>query len=248
MEGAIIAAIMFGGLKKTATAIASLISNKLPDETIERSKKKWNKLAEDNARYYVVSRKGKKITENDFNETGEQNYNELVATDALVKDKLGEFSDKTALDIGCGIGRLEQFFAPDFKKVHGIDISEEMIQQARKRLSSFRNVEIWATDGKTYPFGKDTFDFIFSYLVFQHMPSRAVVEQNFKEIFRVLKPEGVAKIQIRGGHTPFKWQWFYGPSWNEKQAREMVEAIGFKVFKTEGAGTKRFWLWLGKEG
>ena len=38
----------------------------------------------------------------------------------------------------------------------------------------------------------------FSFIVFQHMPNKKVVGKNFEEIKRVLKNNGIAKIQVRG--------------------------------------------------
>jgi len=235
---------MFTKIKVLKNAALRVVSVFFPDETIEKSKIKWNKLARENARYYVVSKKGKNIEEEDFRDIGKESYRKLILEDKIITKELGQFSDKIVLDIGCGIGRLEEFFARDFKEVHGIDISEEMVSKAKNRLASFNNVYLKATDGVTYPFENETFDFIFSYIVFQHMPSREVIEKNFMEVFRVLKPGAVAKIQIRGGNAPLKWKWFYGPSWSKDEALKMVKNIGFKTIKTEGEKTKLFWLWL----
>ncbi|MDP3962363.1 MAG: class I SAM-dependent methyltransferase [bacterium] len=233
-------------IKRTLSKVADFFSKRLPDQNIKKSKKKWNKLASENARYYVVSRKGRDINEDEFKESGKENYVQYVASDPLLKGKLVSFSDKTVLNIGCGVGRLEEFFATDFRNVHGVDISGEMVARARKRLAQQSNVQFQETNGISLPFPDNFFDFVFSYLVFQHMPSRAVVEKNLLEVFRVLKPGMMAKIQVRGGHTPFKWQWFYGPSWNKEQALALVTKIGFRVLKMEGEGTKRFWIWLEK--
>lgn len=233
-------------INKIRNFFLSIISKLFPEESIEKSKNKWNKLAKDNAMYYVVSKKGRGIDEGQFKETGEENYNEHIAQDDIVTQKLGNFSDKKVLNIGCGVGRLEECMSPHFDKVFGVDISEIMVEKAKERLSGLSNVEVVATDGMSFPYNQDYFDFIFSYIVFQHMPSKDVVKKNFEEIYRTLKKGGVAKIQIRGGHQPYKWQWFYGPVFKEKEAIEMVEGIGFKVLKTKDPQAKRFWLWLEK--
>lgn len=233
-------------IDKSRKKIMSFMSNFLPNESIEKSKRKWNRLAKDNAMYYVVSKKGKSINENDFLESGKENYEEHIAQDEILKQKLNHFHDKKVLNIGCGVGRLEEQMSPNFQKVCGIDISEEMINRAKERLSNHNNVELLATDGASFPFGDDFFDFIFSYIVFQHMPSKDVVKKNFEEIFRTLNKNGVAKIQIRGGHQPYKWQWFYGPVFEEQEAVDMVKSVGFNVLKTKDPDKKRFWLWLEK--
>ncbi len=222
------------------------VSTLFPDQSIESSKKKWNMLGAENPRYYVVSKKGTKIAEEEFQESGEENYDAYIRKDALLTERLAPFKEKRVLDIGSGLGRLTEFFARDFKSADGVDISDSMVAQATKRLEHVSNIHFHATDGKSFPFPDGTFDLVFSYIVFQHMPSREIVEENFKEAYRVLVPGGTAKIQIRGGHAPFKWQWFYGPSFSEPEGRALAERAGFTVLKTEGAGTKRFWLWLAK--
>lgn len=225
-------------------AFLRVASDVLPGENIASSKKKWNRLAEKNPRYYIVSRKGEGIEESDFKEIGDRNYRELVEGDALLHERLGSFADKRALNIGCGIGRLEEFFAPHFKEVVGVDIAEKMIERAKERLAHVPNVRFVATDGVSYPFEDRSFGLVFSYLVFQHMPNKQVVEKNLKEVARVLAPGGIAKIQLRGGHQPYRWQWFYGPSFTKDEASALAQRAGLKVLKTEGEGNKRFWLWF----
>lgn len=238
--------MLFKVLKQSRDKLCCWLNWFIPNESINESKRKWNKLAQENARYYVVSKQGKGINEEEFRQTGLANYQDLIKNDFEIKARLNNFSNKKVLNIGCGIGRLEEFMSPDFGEVYGIDISESMINQAKERLAKLPNVKLFATDGLSYPFDDNFFDLIFSYIVFQHMPSREIVEQNFREIYRTLKTSGITKIQIRSGHQPFKWQWFYGPAWKKDEAVAMVEKIGFRVLRTNGEETKRFWLWLTK--
>lgn len=219
-------------------------SSLIPDESIVKSKEKWERLSSRNARYYILSRKGEGIQEEDFRSIGAETYEAFIKNDPLVRECIGPYGDKKALDIGCGIGRIAEFLAQDFSEVHGIDISGGMVSRAEKRLANVPNIHFHATDGLTYPFADGRFDLVFSYMVFQHMPTREVVEQNFKEVRRVLSPRGIAKIQIRGGKTPFKWQWFYGPAFDKESAFAMVKRAGLKIVRSEGEATKFFWLWL----
>ena len=222
------------------------VSSVLPDKAIVSSKEEWNKLAGDNHKYYIVSKKGKKIDEEQFRETGKENYQELITSDALLAEHLGTFSDKRVLDIGCGAGRLTEFLAQDFKQANGVDISEKMVEEATKRLAHVPNVAFTATDGEHYPFEENTFDLVFSYIVFQHMPSRSVILENFKEVKRVLKSTGIAKIQIRGGRAVRKGTWFYGPSFTEEEARVLAAEAGLQIVKMGDDSVKRFFLWLKK--
>jgi len=218
----------------------------LPDKSIIESKKEWNILADENAKYYIVSKKGRKINEAEFRQTGEENYNELIRKDALLHEHLGSFSDKKVLDIGCGTGRLMEFFARDFESVDGIDISDVMVERGRERLKDLKNVRFTVGDGVSYPFPDNSFDLVFSYIVFQHMPSEEVVQKNFEEVRRVLKPTGIAKIQIRGNQPVRKGTWFYGPSFDNKKARDLMDVTKLTILKEGNDSVKRFFLWLKK--
>lgn len=225
-------------------SLSRVVSNLVPDQTIAASKEKWNRLGAENPRFYVVSKKGTAIDDKAFADTGEDNYRALVSNDELLKSHLGSFKDKRVLDIGSGLGRLTKLFSADFKEAVGVDISDTMVEQAKARAEGIANVRFVATNGVSFPFPDASFDLVFSYIVFQHMPSREVVLKNLKEARRVLAPTGIAKIQIRGGHQPYKWQWFYGPAFTKEQGVALANEAGFRVLKTSDEDTKRFWLWL----
>jgi SAM-dependent methyltransferase len=233
-------------IQKIIGGIERAIEKLFPEENISSSKNKWNKLAKKNPKFYIVSRVGEQINEEQFNKIGRENYHDFVLSDDLLKKRLINFKDKIALDIGCGIGRLTELFAADFKEVYGTDISEEMIKQGKERLYNFKNVHLYATDGLNYPFEDNFFDLIFSFVVFHHMPNKEVIERNFKEVYRTLKNNVVAKIQIRGGRQPYRWQWYHGKAFNKEEALQMLQKIGFRILKIEGENSKFFWLWLAK--
>jgi SAM-dependent methyltransferase len=233
-------------MKLLHSLLASL-SDLLPDTSIEKSKKQWNKLADENGKYYIVSKEGKQITDEKFSELGRENYTDLVLNDDALKAALGNFVDKTAIDIGCGIGRITEHLAADFKTVYGFDISEKMIQAAKTRLVHLSNVTFIATDGMHYPLEDGSVDFVFSYIVFQHMPSVAVVKENFKEVRRVLKNTGIAKIQVRGGHKVVKRSWYYGPTFKSGDMKKMMDEVGLEIVKEGDDSVKRYFLWLKKK-
>lgn len=217
----------------------------IPTETITHSQSKWDDLARKNARYYVLSDRGEKISEQDFRTAGKRDYQKYIGCDELVRAKLFPFADKKVLEIGAGIGRITEFIAEEFQEVTAIDISTEMVIRGKKRLRDANNVHYIATNGISYPFSENTFDFIFSFIVFQHMPSVDVIQKNLYELGRVLKPSGIAKIQLRGVPTN-RTAWFYGPAFT---AESLAQIIGdnLSVIKTEGAGTKYYWVWVEKK-
>ena len=85
-----------------------------------------------------------------------------------------------------------------FVEIHGVDVSDEMIGLAREKLRDIPNAHPHVTDGASLAqFADDSFDFVYSYAVFQHIPSRDVVFQYLREIRRVLKARrsGAAALQ-----------------------------------------------------
>lgn len=214
-------------------------------ENIAKSKKKWDELASINSRYYVLTDLGEKISETEFKQTGNKDFNQLIANDLLLKNRLGNFKEKTVLEIGCGTGRITEFLAENFAKVFAIDISEEMVRIGRERLNTHRNIEFIANDGQNYPLKDNSVDLVFSFIVFQHMPNKEVIENNFREIKRVLKNDGMVKIQVRGLPTN-KHNWFYGPSFNKKEIGEILTSAGLRLAKTDGEYERYFWLWVTK--
>jgi len=59
-------------------------------------------------------------------------------------EELGRFLQPhwRVLDFGCGIGRLETYLASHCREVHGVDVSAEMLERARRRLAGVPNVRL----------------------------------------------------------------------------------------------------------
>ncbi len=104
-----------------------------------------------------------------------------------------------ALEIGCGPGRLMLPMSRHFSEIHGVDVSEEMVALARERLAAVPNAHLQVgSGGDLAPFPDDSFDYVYSYTVFQHIPSREVVLNYLRESRRVLRPGGILCCQLRG--------------------------------------------------
>jgi SAM-dependent methyltransferase len=73
-----------------------------------------------------------------------------------------------ALDAGCGAGRYTQVLAEHFAEVVGIDISEPLIDIARRRRSR-ANVRYLATDMMSFA-DADGFDLVYSSTTLHHLP------------------------------------------------------------------------------
>lgn len=147
----------------------------------------WDARAKENARKYVASLSYR--TEEEFDKSAR------ICASMLLRPILGMINQSMiALDIGCGIGRLEKVLSPYFRVIYGVDVSPKMIEIAKQRLMRLRNVRLCVNNGLDLSLFQDSsFDLVFSYLTFQHMP-RWVAYGYFREAYRVLRPNGIFRI------------------------------------------------------
>jgi SAM-dependent methyltransferase len=217
-------------------------------KSLPQIKMAWEKLAKKNSYYYAnpETRSRQNVDEFELRQSGEDDYLKYVSGDTLLREVLGNFQDKIVLEIGAGVGRMTEFFGKEFKIVHGVDISPAMLAIARKRLWATDNIELRENAGNNIPFPDEKFDLVFSYLVFKHLPTTALVQDYFKEIARTLKPAKIVKIQLRTGASPHSWQWFHGTSLTPEEAQTLTAKAGLKIIKLEVENNKSLWLWLKK--
>jgi len=130
----------------------------------------------------------------EFFRTGEEEIQSLMEN----ADHLGfPLSKGQALDFGCGVGRLTRALAKRFQRCCGVDISERMVAMARELNASFPNCEFLSNDRpdlSTFP--SDSFDLVYTARVLQHLPGRSRVERLIRELFRVVRPEGLLVFQL----------------------------------------------------
>lgn len=103
---------------------------------------------------------------------------------------------RSALDFGCGIGRLTQALAEGFERVVGVDIAPAMIEKARE-ANRFKEKCEYVVNSRDdlRMFGNGSFDFVISRIVLQHLPN-ALAESYLREFVRVLGAGGILVVQI----------------------------------------------------
>ena len=105
----------------------------------------------------------------------------------------------TALDFGCGLGRLTRALAPHFERTYGLDIASSMIEQAQQldtELGRSGAVFVLHDRQDLSRYASGSVDFLLSLLVLQHLPSREAIEVYLGEFLRVLSPGGVGVVQL----------------------------------------------------
>ena len=201
----------------------------------------WNARAREDAGYYVAF--GRRDQDDaEFFATATDTINGLETE--LRRIPIAERSGWKALEIGCGPGRLMRPMSRHFVEIHGVDVSDEMIVLAREKLHDIPNAYPHVGSGSSLAqFTDDSFDFVYSYAVFQHIPSRDVVFEYLREIRRVLKPGGLARLQFNGlprdlGDSYNTWA---GARFSSSDLMEFTESQNFQVLALDGTATQYMW-------
>jgi len=210
----------------------------------------WNDRAKENAQYYVQNAT-KDWNQREFFRTGEINVaNDVMPDMHSICGGRRSPLDLRALEIGCGVGRMTRMLARIFGHVTGVDISEEMIARARENTADLENVDLVLGDGCTLSGLADaSYDYAFSYIVFQHIPSYDVISSYCREVFRVLQPGSLFKFQVQGGTGVVRkadLDTWLGYPISVDGANELARQSGFQLEHHTGAGTQYFWLWFRK--
>ncbi|MDQ6747543.1 MAG: methyltransferase domain-containing protein [Candidatus Dormibacteraeota bacterium] len=167
--------------------------SEVPSASTEAMRAFWDARAKENAMWYIQSKL-------DFQNPDPQAF-WASGEDALQRtlemvDASFRRGDRV-LEIGCGMGRMTRAIAARVEEVVGVDISPEMIARGQEALADINNVSLVLGNGHNLEGQPDaTFDACYSFVVFQHVPSAAVVCDYIVEIGRVLKPGGWALFQV----------------------------------------------------
>jgi len=100
--------------------------------------------------------------------------------------------DEKILDVGCGTGTLACEIARKYSgvSISGIDISENLINVARRKVKRYRyNIDFRIGSALELPYEESTFNVVFTTIMFHQLDvneKRRVVQ----EIYRILKGNG----------------------------------------------------------
>jgi phosphoethanolamine N-methyltransferase len=103
-----------------------------------------------------------------------------------------DLRDKSVLDIGCGLGGLDEVLAGAFgARVTGIDVAKLIVKMGQERIARSPlkdRIEIRLAEPGPLPFPDARFDVVFGKDAWLHIADKAGF---FAEVFRVLKPGGI---------------------------------------------------------
>jgi ubiquinone/menaquinone biosynthesis C-methylase UbiE/DNA-binding transcriptional ArsR family regulator len=136
-------------------------------------------------------------------------------------------ADSVAGDLGCGTGQMSAALAPFVGRVIAVDASAAMLQAAKRRLSTFDNVDLRRGDLEALPIDDQGLDVATLMLVLHHVPEP---ERALAEVARVLKPGGRVIIGDMLPHDREGYRQQMGHVWlgfSDEQMRRMLTEAGF---------------------
>jgi len=173
---------------------------------------------------------------------------------ALVRKLHEEHDLKEVIELGCGTGRFTKEIAGNAKHIVATDLSDEMLEVARIRLSRFPNVTVQKADCCRTSFRSAIFDTVFMVNLIHVIenPSDAL-----RESYRILRNGGKLLIasgtnygakesDIRGRVTRYLKVWgmppsSYQTSLSPDELASLVESAGFEVDVVQHV---KLWLYL----
>jgi ubiquinone/menaquinone biosynthesis C-methylase UbiE len=150
-----------------------------------------------------------------------------------------QYRNKKVLEIGVGLGADHQKFAEAGAKLTGVDLTPRAIEHVKKRFAQLNLVsDLRIADAEQLPFDSQYFDMVYSWGVLHHTPdTQAAID----EIYRVLKPNGEAKIMLYHKYSIYsfllwvKCALLRGKPWMplKKVLAENLESYGTQAFSVK---------------
>jgi ubiquinone/menaquinone biosynthesis C-methylase UbiE len=156
----------------------------------------WNAFGRRDPLWAILTdpeKKGNRWNPDEFFESGAQEIETVVKYIISLRPTLRR---DRALDFGCGVGRLTQALADYFLETYGVDIAPSMISLAEQFNRQGNRVKYFLNEKSDLTlFADNTFDFIYSNIVLQHMEPRYALNY-VREFMRILAPGGLITISF----------------------------------------------------
>ena len=211
-----------------------------------KMKKEWNERTKMNPLFVIATDHSE--TEEDFWNSGIDECNDILGISTERYQKIIENKDTSSmnvLEIGCGIGRILIPMRKIFGNVTGIDISSEMVQLGQKYVSDIPNCNIVENNGTDLAeFSDNSFDFCYSFIVFQHIPEKQIVENYIKEVSRILKSSCLFRFQVRGtiSTKPNEITTWDGVQFTSDEIHKIAKENNFEIIEESSDKEEYYWL------
>lgn len=130
-------------------------------------------------------------------------------------------------DLGCGTGQFTEIVAPNVRRVIAVDSSTDMLDAARTRLGSARNVDLRQGDLENLPLAPGELDVAILSLVLHYAPAPA---RALAEVGRVVRNGGRVLVVDMLPHERQEYQTQMGHVWlgfTDKQITRFLTGAGF---------------------
>ena len=151
----------------------------------DRSTDDWETLAQQEP-FFAVLTEERFLRDRMSSDDREAFFASGDADIAQIFNLVPDFKPRSALDFGCGVGRLTRALAKRVERVVGVDAAPSMLHIARENVPA-------AAFSEEIP--ADRFDLIVSLIVFQHIPVRRG-EVLLDELLGRLENGGVAALHF----------------------------------------------------
>jgi len=211
-----------------------------------KMKKEWNERTKMNPLFVIATDHSE--TEEDFWNSGIDECNDILGISTeryqkIIENK--ETANMNILEIGCGIGRILIPMRKIFGNVTGIDISSEMVLLGQKYVSDIPNCSIIENNGMDLTeFSDNSFDFCYSFIVFQHIPEKKIVENYIKEVSRILKSSCLFRFQVRGtiSTKPNEITTWDGVQFTSDEIHKIAKENNFEIIEESSDKEEYYWL------
>jgi SAM-dependent methyltransferase len=155
----------------------------------------WNRFGESDPMWSILMEPERQHGRWDKREFFERGWHDTEFAIKTVRNIEFPLRQGTALEFGCGLGRMTQGLACYFDEVHGVDIAASMIEQARRYNPYEDRLRFHVNQRDDLSLFKDNqFDFILSLIVLQHIRAD-YVKRYIAEFLRILAPGGLLLFQ-----------------------------------------------------
>lgn len=170
-----------------------------------------------------------------------------------------------AIEIGSGLGRLTFPHAEVFETVRAVDIAPTMLRGLRALAADrgLSNIHTYLPD-EPWDEPGGIADYVYSYLVFQHIDDLGAIVTFFSRLAGALRPLGIAQLQFdtRPRTLPYRLRGltpeFILPRTQRRGirrtrrspdlVRRLILEVGLSILDDFGAGTEEHWFILQRAG
>lgn len=215
--------------------------------TIEiKMKKEWDERTKMDPLFVIATDHSE--SEEDFWKSGITECEMILGKNSMRFQQIIENkkpSEMNVLEIGCGIGRILIPMSKIFGNLIGVDISSEMVKLGQKYVKNIPNCSILENNGiDLSDFPDNYFDFCYSFIVFQHIPEKTIVENYISEVSRVLKPGCLFRFQVRGTITtkPNAITTWDGVQFSSDEIHQIAKKYSFQIVEETDFKQEYYWL------